>query len=286
MYLSEKTLEKLRLLLNEETEYRKGYQLVKFFNDLGFSDTSCTVSRWIYTDEHLKIINGKPELDQCIRNVFNPINFINRIAELDNFIDEFNKYLAFDGWNVLRNGKEITFKRAETIDALNETQKENITENDFLKKEFAEISLEGIGISDPLLSVLNSRIEEIKLCLQVKSSLAVIFLCGSTLEGLLLNTALKYPSEYNQTKVTPRDREGKVKSFQDWNLNNFIDASCELGFIKEDVKKFSHALRDFRNYIHPFAQMSSQFNPDEHTATICFQVLKAAIYQLCNINKK
>jgi hypothetical protein len=38
MVLNSKTLEKLRLLINEETVYRSGPQLVKFFNDLGFDD--------------------------------------------------------------------------------------------------------------------------------------------------------------------------------------------------------------------------------------------------------
>jgi hypothetical protein len=289
MYLNDKTLEKLRILLNEETEYRSGPQLVEFFNKLGFSETyqwGGAPSRWIYTDERLKAINGKPELDQCIKNLFNPINFISRITELDTFIAEFNKYLAFDDWNVVRNGKEITFKRTNTIDALNETKEGKITENEFINKEFTEISIEKLGIADPLLGILNNRIEEIKLCLQAKSVLAVIFLCGSTLEGLLLNTALKYPSNYNQAKAAPKDKDEKIKKIHDWNLNNFIDVSYELGYIKEDVKKFSHGLRDFRNYIHPYAQMTSQFNPDVHTAKICFQVLKAVIYQLGNMNKK
>jgi hypothetical protein len=38
MLLQQKTLEKLRNLINEETEYRSGAKLVKFFNELGFSD--------------------------------------------------------------------------------------------------------------------------------------------------------------------------------------------------------------------------------------------------------
>ena len=45
----------------------------------------------------------------------------------------------------------------------------------------------------------------------------------------------------------------------------------------QDVQKFSHGLRDFRNYIHPYQQMASGFKPDEHTAKVCFQVLKAAL---------
>ncbi|MCY4317652.1 MAG: hypothetical protein OXE76_00405, partial [Alphaproteobacteria bacterium] len=50
--------------------------------------------------------------------------------------------------------------------------------------------------------------------------------------------------------------------------------------LKLDVKKFSHGLRDFRNYIHPYEQMVSGFTPDEHTAKVCFQVLRAALESL------
>lgn len=38
MQIQQKTLEKLRNLINEETEYRSGPLLVQFFNDLGFND--------------------------------------------------------------------------------------------------------------------------------------------------------------------------------------------------------------------------------------------------------
>ena len=116
----------------------------------------------------------------------------------------------------------------------------------------------------------------------MKAPMAVIFLSGSSLEGILLGIALKYPKEFNQSKSSPKEKEGKVKPFHEWTLNNFIDTAHEVGLIKEDVKKFSHSLRDFRNYIHPYEQVSAKFNPDDHTAKICWQVLKAAVYQLSN----
>ena len=34
---------------------------------------------------------------------------------------------------------------------------------------------------------------------------------------------------------------------------------------------------DFGNYMHPYEQLVSHFTPDEHTATVCYQVLKAAL---------
>ena len=38
MIISQKTIEKLRELINEETEYRSGSKLVAFFNQYGFRD--------------------------------------------------------------------------------------------------------------------------------------------------------------------------------------------------------------------------------------------------------
>jgi hypothetical protein len=83
--------------------------------------------------------------------------------------------------------------------------------------------------------------------------------------------------------MAPKDKDGKVKTFQNWTLSNFIDVACDIDLIQEDIKKFSHSLRDFRNYIHPYEQLANNFNPNEHTAMICFQVLKAAIFQLAKV---
>jgi hypothetical protein len=280
MILQEKTLEKLRNLINEETEYRSGPKLVSFFNDLGFNDEygQGFPSRWIYSDEKLSKINGTPELDKCIKKLFAPVNFIGRFADLDNFIKDFNQYLAFDNWKVVRNEKEITFVKADKINF--EDSSSEIEEDEFLKREFSEISLEKIGLDGVITETLKFRFEEMKRCLSANAPLSVIFLAGSTLEGILLGIALKYPKEFNQSKISPKDQDGKVKKIPDWTLSNFIDVAHDVGFLMEDVRKFSHSLRDFRNYIHPYAQVSTGFNPDKHTAAICWQVLKAAICQL------
>lgn len=280
MNLQKKTLEKFRVLLNEETEYRSGSQLVKFFNNFGFNDAygQGFPSRWIYTDDKLEALNGTPKLKECIAALFSPINFIGRLDELDKFIEDFNQYLTFDDYKIIRKGKVISIIPYKGEFKVHDH--EELSEDQFLKKEFKGVELDKLGLDGVITNTLNYRIEEIKKCLASKSSLALIFLAGSTLEGILLGVALKKPKEFNQTKVSPKDSNCKVLPFHQWTLNNLINAAYEIGLIKEDVKKFSHSLRDFRNYIHPYEQVSSRFNPDEHTASICWQVLKAAIHQL------
>ena len=285
MILQKKTLERLRDLINEETEYRKGQELVVFFNELGFKDSygQGFPSRWVYTDSRLEKINGTPELDKCIKKVFAPVNFVGRIDVLDKFIADFNQFLAFDDWQVKRIGKEITFAKAGKIDF--EQQKREVVEDDFLNREFSDISIEKIGLDGTISDVLTSRFDEIQKCFRAKSWLSVIIMTGSTLEGLLLGIALTNPQLFNSSISSPKTKEGKVKQFHLWTLSNFIDVASETGLLKEDVKKFSQALRDFRNYIHPFEQTSSKFYPDEKTAKICLQVLNAAIFQMTKNRK-
>jgi hypothetical protein len=155
-----------------------------------------------------------------------------------------------------------------------------ITEEEFISREFGSLPVDKLGL-DPLVdNVLKQRLHEIRKCLKAGAPLAVIFLCGSTLEGILLGIATAWAMDFNRSSISPKDKTGKVKQFQEWTLNDFINVARDLGLVGEDVKKFSHALRDFRNYIHPYQQMSAGFDPDEHTAKICWQVLQAAIMQL------
>ena len=232
----------------------------------------------MYTDERLANINGTPELDKCIKKLFAPINFIGRVEELDNFIKDFNQYLSFDKWKVIKIGAEINFVRLDKVEI--DESKPAPSEDDFLKKEFQEISLESLGLDGTITEILKLRVDEIEKSLSIDAPLSVIFLAGSTLEGVLLGIALKYPKEFNQAKSSPKDQDGKVKRFPEWTLSNLIDVANELSLIGEDVKKYSHTLRDFRNYIHPYQQMSSGFNPDKHTAKISWQVLKTTLFQL------
>ena len=166
MTLSKKTLEVLREIINEKSQTRSGRMLVDFFNALGFHDSYGPgfPSRWIYTDEKLNQLNSTATLDQCIRNVFAPVNYIENPALLDELLELFNNHLQYD----------------------------------------------------------------------------------------------------------------------EWTLENYIAVAYELGYIKEDVKRFSHTVQNFRNYIHPYQQISQNFTPTIDTALLCAQVVKMAINQIGN----
>lgn len=162
------------------------------------------------------------------------------------------------------SGKLTAMKSAQTVD-------------EFLHREFTVPNIQRLPIEPHAVPIIESRLDEARRAMGAGAYLSVIVLCGSVLEAVLLAAAQKEPSRFNRASATPKAAHGGVKRFHDWSLAQFIDVSCEVGLLKPDVKKFSHGLRDFRNYIHPYEQMVSGFTPDEHTAKVCFQVLKAAL---------
>lgn len=151
------------------------------------------------------------------------------------------------------------------------------TVDDFLHNEFTIPNIRKLPIEAMAVPVIESRLNEARTTMGAGAYLSTIFLCGSVLEAVLLGAAQNDPARFNRASASPKTGDGSVKRFHDWSLAQFIDVGCEAGLLKPDVKKFSHGLRDFRNFIHPYEQMSSGFTPDEHTAKVCFQVLKAAL---------
>ena len=65
-----------------------------------------------------------------------------------------------------------------------------------------------------------------------------------------------------------------------------IEVGHEVGWIQLDVKKFSHALRDFRNIIHPYQQLAVRTNPDLDTCKISWLVVQAACNDIANWMQK
>ena len=170
---------------------------------------------------------------------------------------------------------------ANALNGADTKLKEGQEELDFLTQEVEILSISTLSIDSKIAAILEQRMLEVRKCLKSEASLSVIFLCGSILEGVFVGVANMNPKEFNQTKVTPKNRDtGKPRPFREWTLNDFIEVAYEIGFIGLDVRRYSHSLRDFRNFIHPNEQLTHGFNPDQHTAKISWQVLKAAIHDI------
>ena len=192
-------------------------------------------------------------------------------------LDEYEARCEINGKDV--NGPLLERARGVLTRLLGTTPEEGSVKavQGFLSQEFAAPSTQNLPVEPAVASIIEGRLHEVGRVLEAGAHLSVIVLCGSILEGVLLGSAQSDPARFNSSAASPKGRDGTVKRIHDWTLSELIDVASNIGILKPDVQKFSHGLRDFRNYIHPYQQLSSKFTPDEHTARVCFQVLKAAL---------
>jgi hypothetical protein len=157
---------------------------------------------------------------------------------------------------------------------------------DFLAKDFGDIDLATLPKELTTQQLVRARVEEINRCLNAEAPLAVIFLVGSTLEGILSELALAHEHIYSARPEAPRLKTGAVKAVTSWTLSELIAVSHALGVLGEDVAQHANQVRNFRNYIHPRQQLREGFEPRMDTAQIAHHVLKAALADLRRVSER
>lgn len=153
---------------------------------------------------------------------------------------------------------------------------------EFLARDLGEWQISSLPVELSTQDIVRARLVEIDKCLKADAPLAVIFLAGSTLEGLLAELARSHAYEYTTSSAAPTLR-GTVKPLETWTLAELIAVSRALGILRADVMTHADHVRKFRNYIHPRQQIAESFEPRMITAQIAQKVLLAALEDLAEL---
>jgi len=173
---------------------------------------------------------------------------------------------------VLRLGGELSDSSNNNSDV-----KES-TESELLNHVFQPEIFSKLPVESAMSQVLVARLKEAQLCLENGAYLSAVILCGSVLEGMCLGFGNRHAERLNRAYELYYKK--KPDKFHNWKLNEWIVTLGKLGDLSPNIEKFGHAVRDFRNYVHPYEQLAHRFSPDHHTARICFQVVIAAAEDL------
>ena len=216
-------------------------------------------------------------LRAVILRLANPKEYRGEPSLISKALRKLNMFLMIEGLKVDLEGVNPVIKEVEPDFAKPQTTQE---------RELRPISppnFETLCLESGLGHIMRNRWEETQKCFETGAYLAATILMGSMMEGLLLAVFQRYPKESNQSKMVPLNHKtGKPKYFAEWTLSEMINVAHDCSWIDLDVKKFSHALRDFRNLIHPYQQMTERTFPDKDTCNISWLVVQAAISDLSN----
>lgn len=140
--ISSKTEEALAQAItgdNGKCFYRKGYELVDFFNQFGFEDIygDGFPSRINYARDKVKKVNEIGKIDELMEILFDPRDYFDNETSLLESVEYINKYLKFDGYTLIKDSQfyKLDFYNACISNNL-EVEKE-IKEEKNLKQEVA-----------------------------------------------------------------------------------------------------------------------------------------------------
>ena len=256
--------------------YRTKGEIVKFFHRTGTNPKGQSSTRKWFVLESLQQINGKRELEEVILRLASPKEYRGDATVTKSVVEQLNQLLQIEGLEIVFSGADprIAERRASaTAPKPKETPME--VPPDFLRL------VQDSSLSD----VLSSRWKEAQKCSRAGAYLAAVVMMGSILEGVLLHKVETHPERANRANSSPKHRgTGKPKPIHEWGLSALIDVAHELGWLQGDVKRFSHALRESRNLVHPYMERLQRDKPDRDTCSICWQVVRAAVADLLGVD--
>lgn len=153
-----------------------------------------------------------------------------------------------------------------------------MTERELLARSLRPEAVAGATRDPTMAAIVLDRLQEAERCLGVEAYLAAVILAGSVLEALCLDFGAQHPERVNRAFEAAYSKP--PPKLHEWHLRQWIDALGSMGDLSPNIEKFGHALRDFRNYVHPAQQRASGFRLDKHTAEISLRVVVAAIDDL------
>lgn len=114
--------------------------------------------------------------------------------------------------------------------------------------------------------VLTEYLQQTDRAKKAAGYLGVIVGCGAIVEGLLTWVLLKREEEALRSVKAAKDKQGNIMPLRKWNLTNLIDVAAACGCIGQIAKEASWALKDFRNFIHPYNLLQQSARPQEALA--------------------
>ncbi|MGD0727095.1 MAG: hypothetical protein ABSB63_16205 [Spirochaetia bacterium] len=262
---------------NAPGPYRTKTQICEFFRRADVNPQGMSSTRKWFVLESLQAINGTPILDSVLKRLASLKEYRGDAAVWQAVTGYLNQILQVEGLELTLVGVEPQMRERKAAASVPKPKDAPLeTPPDFA----------GLVTDASLADILSFRWAEAQRCFRADAHLSAVIMMGSILEGVLLHKAEHNLKAVNQATAAPKEKTGAVKPIHEWSLASLIDVAHEAGWLQGDVKRFSHALRESRNIVHPYVQRLFKDRPDGDTCRICWQVVRAAVADLLEVDKQ
>lgn len=246
------------LICGDDTlHYRTGQDLIRFFEAAGWRRTGeIDGGRFAWV---LGTLRARKRDSDALRGVLlrlaDPREYLDDDKARLQVVRELNELLAIEGYQVVYRGS-----RPELVTHTATLARPEMHEPVPLTADLGEIVKD-----DKFGAQLKQRLDEAYACWQTGACTAAVIMLGSVLEGVLYDVAVSRHTE----GPPPKDI-----------LHSLINLAESKGWIAKDVTDYAHVLRDHRNLVHPKKQLVDDYQPEDDTVRIAWNVVVAALNDL------
>ena len=133
-----------------------------------------------------------------------------------------------------------------------------------------------------MVEILLNRWNETCKCITAGAPLAAMVMMGSLLESLFVAkvNSLQDKSSCFTCKTTPKDKVGTPYQLKEWTLKNYIDVFHELVWIRHTARDLSIVIRDYRNFVHPYKELTQGISIEEEDIQLMWAVFENMAKQI------
>jgi len=134
------------------------------------------------------------------------------------------------------------------------------------------------SVVDPVLRAqLEADWHEAQLVYEVKAWKACLVLCGGIVEGLLFDVCRRRESE---ARLEHEKLHRRSRRLDRWGLDDLITVAQAMGVVEPSAFHLSHALREYRNLVHPAKQTAQGITVAEDEAAIAINIVRVLLRNL------
>ncbi|MCX4964070.1 hypothetical protein OHA98_04390 [Streptomyces sp. NBC_00654] len=247
---------------DDQLYYRRGFEIAHFLENAG----------WLNVPEYdgeyrgewtLQLLTGRrdnpTELEKVLVRLADAREYLGEPEVLPAVVDAVNAFLVHEGFRLENPGGRPRIVVCDPA-MTHPGQRASVE----LKATMAEI------IREPrMAALLQRRLDEARTCYANGAHVAAIIMLGSLLEGVLLTVI--------------HERDASLLGKKDANfigLKDLIDICRRAGWIDIDMERFSQALREYRNFVHPRREFREEHTPDRDTLTVSWYVVNGSLNDL------
>lgn len=208
------------------------------------------------------------DLDRLVCRVCDPLEYDDGMGSAAVFCEVVNSVLESERLLVSYvSGRPV-------LGELGETGREAV----YSKPTDLEHRLPRLVQDDKTVELLLARLSETTICEDHGAYTMAVIGVGSFVEGLLLAILTERDADFRVNGL-PGSKGGRIKPDR-VPLAMLIDVVHAKGWIQVDAKDFMHQVREYRNFIHPRAQLAKEAEFDQDSVMLCWAPVRALVNDL------